>query len=64
MLLLCVCVCGHASVQVHKQSKMLAVMAELKHEQDLEEILQDLEDTVQKRTWWRRLAELLDYSGS
>jgi hypothetical protein len=41
-------------LQVHKQTKLLAVFGEAKHEQDLEEILQELEETVQKRTWWRR----------
>jgi hypothetical protein len=41
-------------VQVHRQSKLLAVIGEVHHEQDLEEIMAELEETVHKRTWWRR----------
>jgi hypothetical protein len=39
---------------VHRQSKLLAVVGEMRHEQDLEEIMAELEETVTKRTWWRR----------
>jgi hypothetical protein len=39
---------------VHKKAKLLALVGEAKHEQDLEQLLQELEEVVQKRTWWRR----------